>query len=40
LRREPFTELSEWLTGVEAFWTEQLDSFKAHVARRRKGKKR
>jgi DNA-binding transcriptional ArsR family regulator len=40
LRREPFTELSEWLTGVEAFWNEQLDSFKAHVARRQKGKKR
>jgi DNA-binding transcriptional ArsR family regulator len=40
LRREPFTELSEWLTGVEAFWSEQLDSFKAHVARRQKGKKR
>jgi DNA-binding transcriptional ArsR family regulator len=40
LRREPFTELSEWLVGVEEYWTEQLDSFKLHVARRRKGKKR
>lgn len=39
LRREPFSELSKWLSGVEAFWTEQLDSFQAHVARKRKGKK-
>jgi DNA-binding transcriptional ArsR family regulator len=39
LRREPFSELSKWLSGVETFWTEQLDSFQSHVARRRKGKK-
>jgi len=39
LRRERFTELSKWLAGVEAFWNEQLGSFKAHVARRQKGKK-
>ncbi len=39
LRREPFTDLSTWLAGVEAFWIEQLDSFKAHVARKQKGKK-
>ena len=38
LRREPFAELSTWLTGVEAFWNEQLDSFKSHVAKRRKGR--
>ncbi len=40
LRGEPFTDLSTWLAGVEAFWNEQLDSFKAHVAHKRKGKKR
>jgi DNA-binding transcriptional ArsR family regulator len=39
LRREPFTELSQWLTSVEAFWSEQLASFKTHVSRQRKGKK-
>jgi DNA-binding transcriptional ArsR family regulator len=39
LRREPFSELSKWLAEVEEFWTEQLDSFKSHVARRQKGKK-
>ena len=40
LQPEPFTELSKWLKDVEAFWNEQLDSFKSHVARKRKGKKR
>jgi DNA-binding transcriptional ArsR family regulator len=39
LRREPFADLSKWLADVELFWTEQLDSFQAHVARKRKGKK-
>ncbi len=39
LRGEPFTDLSTWLAGVEAFWNEQLDSFKQHVARRRKHQK-
>jgi DNA-binding transcriptional ArsR family regulator len=39
LRRQPFTELSGWLAGIETFWAEQLDSFKKHVARRAKGKK-
>jgi DNA-binding transcriptional ArsR family regulator len=39
LRREPFADLSKWLADVEASWNEQLDSFQAHVARRRKGKK-
>ncbi len=38
LRREPFTELAEWLSGVEAFWKEQLDSFRTHVVRKGKGK--
>jgi DNA-binding transcriptional ArsR family regulator len=39
LRPEPFTELSAWLGKVEAFWSEQLDSFQAHVARKKRGKK-
>jgi len=39
LRREPFDELSAWLGKVEAFWSEQLDSFQAHVARRKKGRR-
>ena len=39
LRRDPFSELSQWLAEVEAFWNEQLDSFKSHVARKREGKK-
>ena len=35
LRREPFGELRTWLESVEAFWTGELDSFKAHVERTR-----
>ncbi len=31
LRRERFTELSAWLAELDAFWTEQLDAFAAHV---------
>jgi DNA-binding transcriptional ArsR family regulator len=34
LRREPFDALSRWLGEIEAFWSEQLESFGAHVARR------
>jgi DNA-binding transcriptional ArsR family regulator len=39
LRRERFSDLSSWLSGIEAFWTEQLDSFAEHVARKQKGRK-
>lgn len=35
LRREPFDALSLWLRELESFWTEQLESFGAHVAQRR-----
>jgi DNA-binding transcriptional ArsR family regulator len=35
LRREPFDALSVWLRELESFWTDQLESFGAHVARRR-----
>jgi DNA-binding transcriptional ArsR family regulator len=38
LRREPFGELRGWLEGVEAFWTAELDAFKAHAERRAKPK--
>ena len=33
LRREPFGDLRVWLDQVQAFWDEQLGSFKSHVAR-------
>ena len=31
LRRAPFDRLQTWLEQVEAFWTEQLASFKKHA---------
>jgi DNA-binding transcriptional ArsR family regulator len=37
LRREPFSELREWLQDVEGFWSTQLRSFKAHAERRGRG---
>jgi DNA-binding transcriptional ArsR family regulator len=40
LRPEPFDALETWLEQVQAFWTEQLDAFKAHAERTRKGKRR
>jgi len=39
LRREPFEELSAWLAKVEAFWADQLGSFKAHAESTRKGRR-
>lgn len=35
LRREPFVRLQAWLDQVEAFWGEQLGSFKRHAERKR-----
>jgi len=35
LRREPFDALSLWLRELEAFWSDQLEAFGAHVAKRR-----
>ena len=35
LRREPFDALSLWLRELESFWSDQLESFGAHVARRK-----
>jgi DNA-binding transcriptional ArsR family regulator len=36
LRPERFVALQAWLDQVEAFWSEQLGSFKAHTERTRK----
>jgi DNA-binding transcriptional ArsR family regulator len=36
LQREPLDEMREWLTEVEAFWDEQLDGFRKHVAKRQR----
>jgi DNA-binding transcriptional ArsR family regulator len=37
LRPEPFVTLQEWLGEVQAFWTDQLDAYRAHVERTRGG---
>lgn len=37
LRPEPFVALQAWLDQVQAFWTEQLDAFKAHTERTQRG---
>lgn len=34
LERGRFTELRSWVDEVEAFWTDQLASFKAHAERK------
>ena len=39
LRREPFDALQVWLRELESFWSDQLESFGAHVAQRRAGAK-
>jgi len=40
LRPEPFSALRGWLDEVEAFWSEQLKSFKAHAEGRTRGTRR
>jgi DNA-binding transcriptional ArsR family regulator len=35
LKPERFGELREWLDEVEAFWTDQLAAFAAHVRKKR-----
>lgn len=37
LRSEPFIALQAWLDQMQAFWTEQLGSFKTYVERTQKG---
>src|SRR5215468_1850626 len=39
LRPEPLAALRGWLEQVEAFWSGQLDAFKAHAERQRKGRR-
>lgn len=34
LRREPFDALRDWIEETEAFWNDQLDSFRDHVESR------
>ena len=40
LRPEQFLVLQAWLDQVEAFWSEQLASFREHVERPRPGTER
>jgi DNA-binding transcriptional ArsR family regulator len=40
LRPEAFAELRGWLAEVEAFWGDQLDSFRVHAERTRKRRQR
>jgi DNA-binding transcriptional ArsR family regulator len=37
LREEPFRGLERWLEDIQAFWNDQLASFKAHAETGRKG---
>lgn len=36
LRAEPMAELKAWLATTEALWSEQLQAFGAHLARRKR----
>ncbi|MBL8714816.1 MAG: winged helix-turn-helix transcriptional regulator [Myxococcales bacterium] len=40
LRRAPFAALRDWVEEVEAFWGDQLASFKEHAERTRPAGKR
>lgn len=40
LERAPFEELRGWLEEVEAFWGDQLASFKAHAEGKSRGRPR
>ncbi len=40
LRRQPFVALQAWLDQVEAFWTDQLGSFKTQAERRGRQRRR
>ncbi len=37
LRPEPFDGLRAWLEEVQAFWTGQLDAYRAHVEQQTRG---
>lgn len=34
LRGEPFAQLRGWAQGIESFWSEELDAFRRHAAKR------
>ena len=36
LKPERFAMLRDWISGVEAFWTVELEAFKAHVEKKRR----
>ena len=36
LKPERFTMLRDWISDVEAFWTVELQAFKAHVEKKRR----
>jgi DNA-binding transcriptional ArsR family regulator len=36
LRQRPFSQLRDWAEGIEAFWADQLASFKEHAERKGK----
>lgn len=40
LRRDPFSEARTWIEDVEAFWADQLESFRQHVAAKKPRKRR
>jgi DNA-binding transcriptional ArsR family regulator len=40
LRQQPFGELKQWIEQVERFWQDELASFKRHVERKARTKKR
>lgn len=40
LRRKPFVALQAWLDQVEAFWSDQLGSFKRHAEKKARRKSR
>jgi DNA-binding transcriptional ArsR family regulator len=40
LKREPFVLLRDWIEEVEAFWGDQLGTFKAHAERQHKKRRR
>ena len=39
LRKQPFSELREWLDDIEQFWTLQLSAFAAHAERKHRKKR-
>ena len=38
-RKPAFEQLRGWLDEVEAFWADQLASFKVHAERKQRGKR-